>query len=95
MAFVRKNRGRFPGKEDKHVCQHYRFNRKHPLVKIQTINPVPGVTILAKLEYMNPGGSIKDRAALYMINQAEADGELTPEKTVIEATSEIRASALP
>ncbi len=58
-----------------------------PLVKIQTINPEPGVTILAKLEYMNPGGSIKDRAALYMIKQAEADGELTPEKTVIEATS--------
>ncbi len=51
-----------------------------PLVKIQTINPEPGVTILAKLEYMNPGGSIKDRAALYMIKQAEADGELTPEK---------------
>ncbi len=58
-----------------------------PLVKIQTLNPVPGVTILAKLEYMNPGGSIKDRAALYMINQAEADGELAPGKTVIEATS--------
>jgi cysteinyl-tRNA synthetase len=58
-----------------------------PLVKIRTLNPVPGVTILAKLEYMNPGGSIKDRAALYMITQAEADGELTPEKTVIEATS--------
>ncbi|WP_321495858.1 cysteine synthase [uncultured Desulfobacter sp.] len=58
-----------------------------PLVKIQTLNPVPGVTILAKLEYMNPGGSIKDRAALYMISQAEASGELTREKTVIEATS--------
>ncbi|MCG8683389.1 MAG: cysteine synthase, partial [Desulfobacterales bacterium] len=58
-----------------------------PLVEIQKLNSVPGVKILAKLEYMNPGGSIKDRAALYMINQAEADGELTPEKTVIEATS--------
>ncbi len=58
-----------------------------PLVEIQKLNPVPGVKIFAKLEYMNPGGSIKDRAALYMLNQAEASGELTPEKTVIEATS--------
>ena len=58
-----------------------------PLVKIRTLNSVPGVTILAKLEYMNPGGSIKDRAALSMITQAEATGELTADKTVIEATS--------
>ncbi|HCY85325.1 MAG TPA: cysteine--tRNA ligase [Desulfobacteraceae bacterium] len=58
-----------------------------PLVEIRKLNPVPGVKILAKLEYMNPGGSIKDRAALFMINRAEASGELTPEKTVIEATS--------
>ncbi|PIE60857.1 MAG: cysteine--tRNA ligase [Desulfobacterales bacterium] len=58
-----------------------------PLVEIRNLNPVPGVKIFAKLEYMNPGGSIKDRAALYMINQAEASGELTPDKTVIEATS--------
>ncbi|MCG8633553.1 MAG: cysteine--tRNA ligase [Desulfobacterales bacterium] len=58
-----------------------------PLVEIKKINPVAGVKIFAKLEYMNPGGSIKDRAALYMINQAEISGELTHEKTVIEATS--------
>ncbi len=58
-----------------------------PLVEIRNLNPVPGVKIFAKLEYMNPGGSIKDRAALYMINQAEASGALTPDKTVIEATS--------
>ncbi len=58
-----------------------------PLVEIRKTNPVPGVKILAKLEYMNPGGSIKDRAALQMILQAEASGELTPGKTVIEATS--------
>jgi len=58
-----------------------------PLVEIQKLNPVPGVKIFAKLEYMNPGGSIKDRAALYMINQAETSGQLTREKTVIEATS--------
>ena len=49
-----------------------------PLIEIKKLNPVPGVKIFAKLEYMNPGGSIKDRAALFMINRAEASGELTP-----------------
>jgi cysteinyl-tRNA synthetase len=58
-----------------------------PLVEIRRLNPNPQVRILAKLEYFNPGGSIKDRPALYMIEAAERSGELTPEKTVIEATS--------
>jgi cysteinyl-tRNA synthetase len=58
-----------------------------PLVEIKRMNPVPGVRIFAKLEYMNPGGSIKDRAALSMIEQGEKNGELVPGKTVIEATS--------
>jgi cysteine synthase len=58
-----------------------------PLVEIQQMNSNPNVTVLAKLEYLNPGGSIKDRAALYMIEAAERSGELTPEKTVVEATS--------
>jgi len=58
-----------------------------PIVEIKRLNPVPGVKIFAKLEYMNPGGSVKDRAALYMITAAEAAGHLTPDKTVIEATS--------
>jgi cysteinyl-tRNA synthetase len=58
-----------------------------PLVEIQRMNSNPNVTVLAKLEYLNPGGSIKDRAALYMIEAAERSGELTPEKTVVEATS--------
>lgn len=58
-----------------------------PLVEIRHLNPNPEVTILAKLEYLNPGGSIKDRAALFMIEAGEKSGELTPEKTVIEATS--------
>ena len=58
-----------------------------PLVEIRRMNPNPRVRILAKLEYLNPGGSIKDRPALYMIEAAERSGELTPEKTVIEATS--------
>ncbi len=58
-----------------------------PLVEINRLNPVPGVKIFAKLEYMNPGGSIKDRAALHMILAAEKAGHLSAEKTVIEATS--------
>lgn len=58
-----------------------------PLVEIKHLNPNPNVKILAKLEYLSPGGSIKDRAALSMINAGEESGELTPEKTVIEATS--------
>ncbi|MDD4464411.1 MAG: cysteine synthase, partial [Desulfobacterales bacterium] len=58
-----------------------------PLVEIRKLNPNPKVRILAKIEYMNPGGSIKDRAALYMIEAGERSGALTPDKTVIEATS--------
>ena len=58
-----------------------------PLVEIKKLNPNPGVRVLAKLEYFNPGGSIKDRPALYMIEAAEKSGELTGDKTVIEATS--------
>ena len=58
-----------------------------PLVEIRRLNPNPNVRILAKLEYLNPGGSIKDRPALSMIEEGERAGELTPGKTVIEATS--------
>ena len=58
-----------------------------PLAEIKRLNPNPKVRILAKLEYFNPGGSVKDRPALYMINAGERSGELTPDKTVIEATS--------
>ena len=58
-----------------------------PLVEIGRINPSPNVRIFAKLEQANPGGSIKDRAALFMIEDGEKSGKLTPQKTVIEATS--------
>ncbi|MFP5240369.1 MAG: PLP-dependent cysteine synthase family protein, partial [Acidobacteriota bacterium] len=58
-----------------------------PLVAIRRLNPNPDVTLLVKLEAKNPGGSIKDRVALAMIEAAQASGELTPDKTVIEATS--------
>ncbi len=58
-----------------------------PLVAINTLNPVKSVEILAKLEFYNPGGSIKDRPAIYMIEQAEKDGVLTKDKIILEATS--------
>ncbi|MBF0260034.1 MAG: pyridoxal-phosphate dependent enzyme [Desulfamplus sp.] len=58
-----------------------------PLVEITRLNPVKGVRILAKLEYLNPGGSIKDRAALSMIEDGEKSGKLTKNKIVVEATS--------
>jgi len=58
-----------------------------PLVKIRRLNPNPRVTILAKLEGYNPGGSIKARPALAMVEAAEKSGELVPGKIVIEPTS--------
>jgi len=58
-----------------------------PLVKIEKLNPNPGVNIFAKLEGFNPTGSIKDRIALAMVEKAEKDGILTKEKTIIEPTS--------
>ena len=58
-----------------------------PLVTLSAINPNKNVEILAKLEYFNPGGSIKDRPALYMIEQAEKTGELTKDKIILESTS--------
>ena len=58
-----------------------------PLIPIKRLNPLKKVTIYAKLEAFNPGGSVKDRVALNMIETAEAEGELTPDKIVLEATS--------
>ncbi|MBM4274741.1 MAG: cysteine synthase [Deltaproteobacteria bacterium] len=58
-----------------------------PIVRLNRLNPHRQVEVYVKLEYFNPGGSVKDRPALAMIEAAEASGELTSEKTVIEATS--------
>jgi cysteine synthase B len=58
-----------------------------PIVRINKLNPNPNVNILAKLEGNNPGGSIKDRIALKMLEVAEKAGKLTKDKTIIEATS--------
>ena len=60
-----------------------------PLVKLGTVAREAGVraTVLAKVEYFNPGGSVKDRIALKMIEAAEASGELKPGGTIVEPTS--------
>ena len=58
-----------------------------PLVRLQRLNPNPSNTILAKLEGDNPAGSVKDRAALNMITEAEQRGDISPGDTLIEATS--------
>lgn len=60
---------------------------KTPLVKINKLNPNKNVTILAKLEYLNPGGSIKDRIGVTMIEGAEKRGELKKGGMIVEATS--------
>ena len=58
-----------------------------PMVRINKLNKKPNVQLLAKLEGFNPTGSVKDRIALKMVEQAEAEGHLKPGSTIIEATS--------
>lgn len=58
-----------------------------PLVDVSALSPNPDVRILAKLESQNPAGSVKDRIAAKMIQEAEADGTLTPGRTIIEPSS--------
>ena len=58
-----------------------------PLIRINRMNPNPAVTFYVKLEAKNPAGSVKDRAALSMIEAAERDGSLHAGKIIIEATS--------
>jgi cysteine synthase B len=58
-----------------------------PLARIDGLNPNPRVRLFAKLEGNNPGGSVKDRIALYMIEAAERDGRLTRDRIILEATS--------
>ena len=60
---------------------------KTPLVKIRKLNPNKNITIYAKLEWYNPMGSVKDRIALKMIENAEKRGELTKDKIILEPTS--------
>jgi cysteine synthase len=58
-----------------------------PIVDVSQLSPKPSVRILAKIESTNPAGSVKDRIARQMIAEAEADGTLTPGRTIIEPSS--------
>ena len=58
-----------------------------PLVRLNRVTEGIRATVLVKLEYLNPGGSVKDRIALKMLEEAESDGRLAPGGTVVEPTS--------
>lgn len=58
-----------------------------PLVKIQKLNPYKHLTILAKLEMFNPGGSVKDRMAFHILAKAEKAGKIKPGDTLVDNTS--------
>jgi cystathionine beta-synthase len=58
-----------------------------PLVRLQRIVPAGAAAVVAKLEFLNPGGSIKDRIAITMIEKAEREGKLKPGGTIVEPTS--------
>ena len=58
-----------------------------PLVEISALSPRPSVRIYAKLEGQNPTGSVKDRIARYMVDDAEREGRLKPGQTIVEPTS--------
>ena len=58
-----------------------------PLVRLQNVVPDGAATVLGKLEFLNPGGSVKDRIAITMVDAAERDGKLEPGGTIVEPTS--------
>src|SRR5580692_9300950 len=59
-----------------------------PLLRLdRTVRSLPGITLLGKAEWHNPGGSVKDRAAISMVRAAIAEGKLGPGKTLLDATS--------
>ncbi len=58
-----------------------------PILKLKRITPRSSAEVYAKLEYLNPGGSVKDRAAIGIIQRAEAEGCLRPGSTIVEATA--------
>src|SRR5882762_7062791 len=58
-----------------------------PIVRLDKLSPAGGAQVLAKLEYLNPGGSVKDRIGLPMIEAAEREGKLRPGGTIVEPTS--------
>merc|ERR1711973_374581 len=58
-----------------------------PLIRFKKLSDETGCDITAKAEHLNPGGSVKDRAALYLIKQAEENGTIAPGGTIVEGTA--------
>src|SRR6476619_4933890 len=58
-----------------------------PLIKLKKASELTGCTILGKAEFMNPGQAVKDRAALFIIKDAIAKGQLRPSGTIVEGTA--------
>jgi cysteine synthase len=58
-----------------------------PMLRLKRLVPRGSADVFAKLEYLNPGGSVKDRAAIGMIQRAEKEGHLKPGGTIVEATA--------
>jgi cysteine synthase A len=58
-----------------------------PMLRLKRLTPAGSADIFAKLEYLNPGGSVKDRAAIGIIRRAEQEGKLAPGGTIVEATA--------
>src|SRR5450432_4940040 len=58
-----------------------------PILKMKRLVPAGSADVFAKLEYLNPGGSVKDRAAIGIIRRAEQEGKLLPGGTIVEATA--------
>src|SRR3954471_10633440 len=58
-----------------------------PLIRLRRASELTGCEILAKAEFMNPGQSVKDRAALYMIRDAERSGRFKPGGVIVEGTA--------
>lgn len=78
----------FTGRLEMKAASHvFELIGQTPIVKINRINPNPAVEIYAKIEWFNPMGSLKDRIALNMIEEAEKEKRLTKDKIILEATS--------
>ena len=78
----------FTGNLEMKVASHvFELIGQTPIVKINKINPNPMAEIYAKIEWFNPMGSLKDRIALTMIEEAEQEKRLTKDKIILEATS--------
>ena len=58
-----------------------------PLIRLRSLEPAQGIEVYGKAEWQNPGGSVKDRAALAMIESGERSGQLTRDRTIVDATS--------